>query len=348
MSYVLGQLTACPTIQRELNEFFMTCPVNEYMPFFEFINSPINNMGLSQEVAPGGGKIRTVRLTYTPRQLESAVTANVANPKCDVDNFIGDRYTDYTLDTDENYGIGFSMTAQELEAACIANETYFVRRLNDLVDALDRKLATVHTQDLASFVGDWASNVSTTNGEFVVSTLTEEGLYNPTTVGDIDFALQKTGFCNETMIFAGNTLATYYRNGNAAGCCSNQGIDVSGIFNAYGKAIAYDRRIESVFGANDAIAVQAGSLTLLTYTRSPWKEGMPLPYRDAGNYISTVIRSPRTGIPMDLTVSDQCGQVSVSLVATTKLVGLPFDMFQQGDFMEGVNYVAPITVTNPA
>ncbi len=349
MSYVLGQLTACPTIQRELQEFFMTCPVNEFMPFFEFVNSPINNIGLSQEVAPGGGKIRNVRLTYTPRQLESAVTGNVANPKCDVDNFIGDRYTDYTLDTDENYGIGFSMTAQELEAACIANETYFVRRLNDLVDAIDRKLATVHTQDLASLVGNWPTNVTTNgSGEFQVATLTEAGLYNPTTVGDIDFALQKAGFCAETFIVSGNDLAAYYRNGNAAGCCSNQGIDVSGIFTAYGKAIAYDRRIEQVFGTDDAIAIQAGALTLLTYTRSPWKAGMPLPYRDAGNYISTVIVSPRTGIPMDLTVSDNCGQVSVSLVATTKLVALPMDLYQQGDFMEGVNYIAPIKVVNPA
>jgi hypothetical protein len=73
------------------------------MPFFEFVNSPVNNIGLTQEVAPGGGKIRTVRLTYTPRQLESAVTANIANPKCDVSNFIGDRYTDYTLDRKDYY-----------------------------------------------------------------------------------------------------------------------------------------------------------------------------------------------------------------------------------------------------
>jgi outer membrane lipoprotein-sorting protein len=73
---------------------------------------------------------------------------------------------------------------------------------------------------------------------------------------------------------------------------------------------------------------------------------MPLPYRDAGNYISTVIVSPRTGIPMDLTVSDTCGTVSVSLVATTKLVALPTDLFSQGDFMSGVNYIAPIKVVN--
>ena len=341
MSYVLGQ-------QRELTDYFLTTPVNEFMPFFEFVNSEINNIGLSQEVAPGGGKIRTVRLTYSPRRLESDVTANVANPKCDVSNFIGDRFTDFTLDTDENFGAGFSMTATELESACIANENYFVRELNKLVDAVDRKLATVHTEDLAALVGDWSSNVTTTAGELIVATNTSAGLYNPTTVGDIDFALQKSGFSGQTMIFAGNTLAAYYRNGTAAGCCSNQGIDVSGMFTAYGKAMAYDRRIETVFGVNKAIAVQAGSLTLLSYTRSPWKAGLPLPYRDAGNYISTVIVSPRTGIPMDLTISDNCGQVSVSLVATTKLVGLPTDLFLQGDFMEGVNYIAPIKVTNPS
>lgn len=348
MSYVLGQLTACPTIQRELAEYFTTCPVNEFMPFFEFVNSPMNNIGLSQEVSPGNGKIRTVRLTYTPRQLESTVTANVANPKCDVDNFIGDRYTDYTLDTDENFGTGFSMTATELEAACIANETYFVRRLADMVDVLDRKLATEHTQDLASYVGRWASNVSVNaQNEFEVNTLQASSTFiDPQTTAKIDFALQKTGFCNETMIFAGSTLAEYYRATSSAGCCTEQGIDVATIFNQYGKAVAYDRRIENVFGAAKAVAVQAGALTLLTYTRSTWKSGMPLPYRDAGNYISTVIVSPRTGIPMDLTISDNCGTVSVSLVATTKLVALPSDLYAQGDFMSGVNYIAPIKVVN--
>lgn len=347
MSYTLGQLTACPQIQRMLTDRFMVSQPNEFMPFFEFINSPINNLGLSQDVAPGGGKKRTVRLTYTPRQLESAVTENVTNPTCTSSNFIGDRFTDYEIDTDDNVGIDFSMTAAELEAACMSNEMYFANRLLDLVDAVDRKLATIRTQDLAAYVGKWSSNV-TVNGsnEFEVQTLTSSKDYFPKGVGDIDFALQKSGF-NNTFIFAGNDLATYYRNGYAAGCCSVQGLDVSGLFNTFGKAVAYDRRIETVFGTSKAVAIAAGAATLLTYTRSPWKAGLPLPYRDAGNYISAVITSPRTGIPMDLTVSDNCGTVSVQLVATTKLVSLPLDMYQQGDFMEGVNYIAKIKVVNP-
>lgn len=347
MSYTLGQLVDCPNIQRKLSDRFALAPVNEFMPFFEFVTSPINNRGLSQEVNPGGGKIRTVTLTYTPRQLESAVAENVANPKCDVSNFVGNNYTNYEIDTNENLQWGFSMTRTDLEAACESNEMYFADRLMDAVDVLDRALATKHTNDVFASIGKWASNV-TVNGsnEFEVPTeLPSSAIIDPQTHAKIKFALQKTGYSAQTFIFSGNTLAEYYR-ATLDGCCSEQGIDVSGIFSRYGTAVAYDRRIEAGFAdSNKALAVQAGALTLLQYTATPWKSGIR-PAIEGANYFQTVITSPRTGVNMDLTVSDDCGTVSVSLVATTKLATLPMDMFRQGDFMQGVNYLAKIKVVN--
>lgn len=351
MSYTIGQLVSCPTIQRELNDYFMTCPVREFMPFWEFANSAVNNRGLRQEVSPGGGKVRTVRLIYTPRQLESSVQSNVTNPTCNVTNFIGDNYTDYTIDTEENEWFGFSMTWQELQYACIENRRYFMERLNDAIDVIDRALASKHTPEVVALAGNWASNVQVTNDELVVNTKNSAalgGFYNPDAVGDIDFALQKSGFCSETMIFAGNDLATYYRNGTAAGCCSNQGINVEGMFNAYGKAVAYDRRIELALGTDGAIAVQAGSLSVLTFNAAPWTTGMDPNLVGMGNEVFVQIVSPRTGIPMDLLVKYDCGKVHVGLAATTKLVSLPNDLYRQGDFMEGVNYIAKIDISNPA
>ena len=51
---------------------------------------------------------------------------------------------------------------------------------------------------------------------------------------------------------------------------------------------------------------------------------------------------------MDLNVHESsCGSViNVSLTATTKLVGLPTDMFQTGDAYRGVTYVNEIKITN--
>lgn len=345
MSYVLSELTVCPNIQDEINAFFPLCPVNEFMPLFEWINSPINNRGLRKAVNPGEGKVRTVTVTYTPRILESDVQEGVANPSCNNDNFIGDRYTNYTIDTDDNVGHGFYMAPEKLAYACKSNPQYFMERLMDLIDVVDRKLATKHTDDIAALIGNWADNVETTGGHLILQTQDSDGKFNPFLMPDLDLAMVKTGFCPERFVFGGTDLYRWFR-AVIAGCCSQEGINVGELFQAYGVAFAYDRRFESVFGTNEGIAVGAGALQLLTYNRADWMVGMPSNYVDMGSEISVTIVSPRTGVPMDLTVTYNCGKISVNLVATTKLVGMPADMFFQGDFMEGVTYVAPIAVDN--
>lgn len=351
MSYILSQLTACPTIQADLRRYFAICPVNEFMPFMEFLGSGINNRGLQQEISPGRGKVRKVQLVYTPRLLESTVAENQPNPVCTGGDFVGDNQVEYDIDTSENFQWKESFTPEDLERACIDNGDYFVSRIMAGMDVLDRRLATERTTDLASLIGTWASNVTANaSNEFEVATVAPGTAVTPQTFNvftaeKIDLALQKTGFCNETFIFAGTQLSEYYR-AVLAGCCSNQGIDVSGIFNRYGRAIAYDRRVESTFGADKGVVVQGGALALLYFTRANWKAGFPLPYQNNGNYIYTVVVSPRTGVPMDLTIKDDCGVITVVLTATTKLVGLPNDMYRQGDFMEGVNYVTKLKVVN--
>lgn len=346
MSYVLSQLTVCPNIQDDLNRFFETCPPREYMPILDWVMSETNRRGLRRTVNPGGGKVRTVTVTYTPRPLESSVQEGVANPSCNNDNFIGDRFTNYTIDTDDNVGYGFAMTPEFLAYSCKSNADYFLERLADAIDVVERKVASKHSPDIAVLMGQWAENVPTTGGHLVLQTLKANGDFNPYLAPDLDLALNKTGYCPERFIFGGTTLYKWFR-AVIAGCCSQEGIDVGNLFRQYGYAFAYDRRFESDYGINEGIAVAAGAMQLLTYNRSDWMEGMPSNYVDMGSEISVTIVSPRTGLPMDLTVTYNCGKISVNVVATTKLVGMPADMFYQGDFMEGVTYVAPIVVQNP-
>jgi hypothetical protein len=49
---------------------------------------------------------------------------------------------------------------------------------------------------------------------------------------------------------------------------------------------------------------------------------------------------------MDLNIKNDCGQISVQVVATTTLVALPLDLFQNGDENDGVNFSAVIKVVN--
>lgn len=347
MSYQLSQLTVCPNIQDQLNAFFPTCEPMEYMPILEWVMSQTNTRNLRRSVNPGGGKVRTVTVTYTPRPLESSITEGVANPSCTNSNFIGDRYTNYTIDTDDNVGGGFAMTPEFLAYSCQSNANYFIERLMDLIGAVERKVASKISPDIAVLMGNWASNVETTGGHLVLNTLKADGTFNGELMPDLDLAMTKTGYCPERIIFGGTTLFRWFRT-VIAGCCSREGINVGDLFREYGVAFAYDRRFESDYGINEGIAVAAGAMQLLTYNRSDWMVGMPSNYVDMGSEISVTIVSPRTGLPMDLTVAYNCGKISVNLVATTKLVGMPADMFYQGDFMEGVTYVAPIVVQNPA
>lgn len=64
------------------------------------------------------------------------------------------------------------------------------------------------------------------------------------------------------------------------------------------------------------------------------------------NYEHMVIRDPKTGFPLDLTISDNCGVISVNITGTPKVVGLPNDLYAVGDEQEGVNYFNKIKVVN--
>jgi hypothetical protein len=100
------------------------------------------------------------------------------------------------------------------------------------------------------------------------------------------------------------------------------------------------------FGANTSMAGQLGSLVMLYYTSSGWSDGMPAEWNIGSTYANRTIIG-RTGLPMDLNISDNCGDVTITVTATTKVVALPDDMYAAGDDYEGVNGLNSIKVTNP-
>jgi hypothetical protein len=348
MSHLQFVLQSCPNLQSELTAYFQKCATVEQYPFFEFLASPINETGLNQVVVPRSGKIRKIELRYTQRLTEDVVAENQPNPNCTATRQQGDLVKEYEIDPEENVQSGEKYDAADLERICRDNPTFFAERLLANIDVVDRKLATKHTQDAAALTGKWASDVSTTNDALVVSTLKSSGDIDPFTMQIINRSLQKTGYCDTPIIFGGDLLVDYYER-IQAGCCANQGIDLSEILAKYGKAVLYDRRVATAFGGNDRnVVLQPKSLILLKYTRSGWKDGvMPGVFSEGSNYASTTIVSPRTGIPMDLTVKDDCGTIHFNVTATTKLVAMPDDMFHAGDHYEGVTFVNKIKVTNP-
>lgn len=345
-------MNACPDVQVELNQFYNSCDASmlrEPMPFFDFLWSDINVGGLQQIVVPSSGKIKNVVLRYDQRILESAVSeVETCGTTCSSETKRGDKTTTVTIDPCDKLQISEVMNVDDFVYACQSNESILAKKVQMMIDALVRKMATRLTTQAASLLGGWDSSVSPVTADELCVDLYPSGIINPTAMADIDFAMQQSNFCSTTAIFAG---ADFYKYARAiqAGCCSPQGIDIAQISAQYGKAVLYDKRVNSVAGNTKAWVLQAGALIPIYYTQNDnmilQGAGLAVGRTDAvigANYYKAVIQDPQSGLPIDMVISDNCGEVSIVLEANAKLVSLPSDLFAAGDSMNGVNFFAGI------
>lgn len=359
MSYN-SPLTPCPDLQGSLDEFYNTCNASrlrEPAPFFDFLNSSLNNFGYSQVVAPGNGKVKTIQLIYRQRLLESVVkTRSSCDNICSSNEERGDLMTSCTIDPCEGIYADESFNARHWTAICRDNGIIFAEILQSLIDVVMRKLATDLTDDAASMIGKWNANVQNVTDDCLqVALLNSDGtMMSPDMFVDIQVAMTQTGYCAAAPIFSGTKLLKYFMK-MQAGCCSNEGIALDEILRLYGKAVLYDKRVVHAAGDDDAIGwvLQPGSLALVHYNQyeGTGNADAIIGTSDAKNYWSGVILDPKTGFPLDLLISDNCGKVSVIVEANAKLCPIPNDMFNAADENDGVTFFNCINAidcaTNP-
>ena len=157
----------------------------------------------------------------------------------------------------------------------------------------------------------------------------------------LETALMQTGY-SAPIIVGGTTLYQYGKH-LEAGCCSTTGVNVLDMYNQFGKAFLYDKRIATALADNNkSMVFNAGAVALITYNEAPQVPNL------GANYAKMRIASPRTGISYDIVMNDTCGTISILGYANTKLVGLPTDMFAVGDEYRGVTLVNKIKVVNAA
>jgi len=319
----------------------------------------MNRGGIQQKLVPGGGKLRTIELTYDQRLLESEVTtADLTSQECVATTKRGNLSTTYSMDPTAGLKVEELFDLGDWIYACESNDLILAKHIQRMIDALWAKVATRLTTLAAALIGPWDSSVSpiTTEGSkkyLTVNTLrTGSQDINPTAFEDIDFAIEQTSFCMPPIIFSGATLRKYYRV-MQAGCCSNQGFNLEEIVANYGKAVLYDKRVQSAAGgAAYAWAVQPKALQPVYYTKNnDLKEEALARFTQQGgstgsNYWKGVMQDPQSGMPFDITISDNCGEISVLLRLAVALKSMPADMFAPGDPMEGVKFVTGIKVVN--
>lgn len=355
MSYPTTTLAACPDVQAELDNYFNTCSssaLREPMPFMEFLFSQENREGVQMILSPGGGKVRTGVLRYDQRIDETDVTdASSAEMSCSASTKRGDLTKSYSIDPAAGWEVSERMTVSEWAEACRPNSEIFAKKVQMLVDALVRKTATKVVGQAASLLGKWDNIIPDTDMaidggvEYLKIATRKTGSTDPNPLAweDIDLAITKTGFCAPPVIFAGTNIYKYARL-MQAGCCAASGLDLAALAAAFGKATAWDRRVEKLIGADKAWVLAPGVLFPVTYTGND--DGIDTALTGAG-YIKQVIFDPQTGLPIDLKIVDNCGEgIDVIVRANVKLVSLPDDLFSPADDWLGVKWFAGIKNVN--
>jgi len=341
-------LSECPNIQAPLGQLFIEVGQRESLPFLEYLNSPENVKMIRMQVAPSGGKLRTIEARWIQRLPESEVIAAADIMNCSASNVYGDSTQTYTLETTDTYQASQLISGTDIARHCQDNNVYFLESVMRLMDVIDRKIASVAASQAVGAIGTWGTDVEDffpmTGDCLEVNTINGVNEVNPFALADITQATQMALYPSAPIAFGGAAMQRY-ANAVKAGCCTQNGIDLLAISQQNGFGFAYDSRIASAFeDQTHALVTTAGAIQWLSYNLAEWNSNFT---PSVGNGYARTIAFTPSGVPVDLTLKDDCGNLSVIITATGKIVTLPTDIYEAGDKLSGVNYVNCVSVVNP-
>lgn len=341
-------LSECPNIQAPLGQLFIEVGQRESLPFLEYLNSPENVKMIKMQVAPGGGKLRTIEARWIQRLPETEVVEGADIMNCTATNVYGDSTTTYTLETTDTYQASQLISGADIARHCQDNNVYFLESVMRLMDVIDRKVATAAATQAVAEIGTWGTDVEdffTMDGDCIeVATIDGSGNVNPFALADIQQAATMSNYPSSPIAFGGAAMQRY-ANAVKAGCCSQTGIDILAISQQNGFGFAYDSRVAAAQGdQTHALVTTAGAIQWLSYNLAEWNSNFT---PSVGNGYARTIAFTPAGVPVDLTLKDDCGNLSVIVTATGKIVTLPTDIYETGDKFAGVNYVNCVSIVNP-
>jgi hypothetical protein len=364
MSALGSNMSTCPAMQVELNKYFGPGCDPALMgfpsPFADFLMSPQNRSGIQQELNPKAGRVREVIVRYDQKLAPAPLGTYSEDISCVAQDERGDLTTSYNLDTERVVFRQEKMNVDNWEQTCRSNPEIIMRKLallmqsvregtyRDLArqfvaNAMWGKWGKIPTADTAHF---------TINGQdqLVVKTHKDNSIdLYPTTLQTIKNALIQTNACVNPFYVGGYSLPAYAEL-MQAGCCTDSGFGLDKIFAKFGAAFAWDKWLAQAFNdTNLTAAIQSGALQLVWYNKYDSTKEVDLALSLTGggkNYQKMVITDPVSGFPMNLLISDNCGNISIFLHTNIGLLDMPADMFAVGDDLEGSTFVNLIKVVN--
>ena len=341
-------LSECPNIQAPLGQLFIEVGQRESLPFLEYLNSPENVKLIRQQVSTGGGKLRTVEARWIQRLPETEVEEGADITNCTATNVYGDSTTTYTLETTDTYQASQLISGADIARHCQDNSVYFLESVMRLMDVIDRKVASAAAVQAVAAIGSWGTDVEgfydVTGDCLEIQTINGTNEVNPFALADITQATAMANYPAPPIAFGGAAMQRY-ANAVKAGCCSTSGIDLLAISQQNGFGFAYDSRLAAAQGdQTSALITTAGAIQWLSYNLAEWNSNFT-PSVGMG-YSRTIAFTP-AGVPVDLTLKDDCGNLSIIVTAIGKIVTLPTDIYEAGDKFAGVNYVNCVSIVNP-
>lgn len=349
MSHIFTDLISCPQIQKDLDSHFTTCDptkIREGVGWLEFLRSADNTNGIMQsQISRGNGKTQDVQLTYTPRILESEVSTDTTQT-CVSTNEAGMLSETYSLDCADP-GVHYSELFKLCDMAdmCQENSLWIASRLQAIMDGLIRKMDTELMDQTTALTGNFA--VGETNVAANVKTVQTKKLNgDPDTnlIQEVRFATRNAAYCGLPRLI-GYTEVDKYFNAVEQGCCADSGLDIGKFSLNRGLVFIPDYRVEDSFGNNHFITVAPGALQMIWFNKFMGAKGISV--LDDDSFKQTIIRDPQTGVPFDMVMNHVCGEITLEVFLTFKLIGMPDDMFSNGDRLDGVTQVNEWVVSNP-
>lgn len=344
MSYNDTVLAACKQLQTPINNAWETGDLNidnmQLLMYLTEFNQPMRPI-----ISPSNGKVRSIEVTGFQRRPESDVT-ETSTRTCTATRAPAQFTAEYEIDPNDILSTDTLITARQLQEWCGSNPELFQGEIMRMMDVLRKAVATRIAEQVAVMAGNYGSEVTVSgDNAFEIDLFSSTGALLPGVAEEVDFTLvEQTGFNLPYAIVGGRDWYKYYRLVQE-GCCTNDGLDIRAIFNQYGVATMYDRRLKTALegtGAN-ALAIRQGAVQILNYVEADWTNGTPAMSPFAGaNYVSQVVLDPVTGLFMELRISDNCGEVSLVMDTVVKAVSLPSNMFAAGDDLFGVNFITKL------
>lgn len=343
MSYT--SLINCEAIQASLDQAW-TDPrewggMSTRHPFAEWITAPENRRLIVDQVSPGGGKIRTVTVKGWQSICKDAVLENQSNPNCSAEGTLNQFYQDYTLDITQNLQVPMNRSVSEFAAMCEGNGEILNEHLRRMIDVLDAKVAEMIATQAVALAAGWSAALDDVTDDVLQITMASPRDYFAE-ITALRNAADESDYPEMSAVFGGAHARQLFQALNV-GCCASTGIDLFEAMRQYGYAFAYDRDLNAAMSEDEnAMIVAPGALQLLTISLAPNLSAFGQTVMDASNFVWQTLFSPRFGIPYDLTVSNNCGNIAVALTFTGKLVGLPSDMLCASDDLAGVNWAGKV------